>query len=765
MMRQLAAIQVQGHGAETVVWARSRAELARLIASDTLAPDTMLFLDEVLPSADDPLWEQLADNVESGRLRGVIIASIDRPPAEFRNRLQPHIMDESDLRFSADELEEFAQNAPARAPADLMPTLHAQLKGHAGLVSMHIQRLASSAETGIWVSPDAPLIVELEQHIFGMATESDSVLLSLLLKCRWVRVITVSVMAMLAPELTPQDRNIYFDRLRNLPMLAEGTDEETGEASLTWQERAWERALAGVADDVRRRNIANSLAIVTNTGRVVAPLVYLLSLGDYKNANALVHSHVREFQLFSDASTTSALHVISDADLEGHPALQILSADQRQRAEGVNRTSIERFRSALKALSDTPLHGGHRTLVTLCWTAYAAASAGNRSALNRALTRIEELTDPEEGLALGAGLDRPARNEVSAALYLAYWSAIQADQHDLALRLAEQLTVLRPSSDRVGAIELYALATEREFVGISLSGLDDQLQAVSQASALSLLERGRDAEARRFVEPLVSHVLAAYSRSAMDGLVVLIDALAVDPCESLHLGGRLLERSRQHWGDGSVGTFLAFATVVESLRQGEPEQARENVAGLNADAFVQLAHALIELSTGQYAAAIEAAETVAQRSSMPRFRVLAHTLAAAGFVKAGNLSAALGRMSKSWGEDPEPALHRFALRFVTEDVCVAFDAAHDKLPASLHAVIADARDDRRMPELMPKVTLRPSEIEVLRLLRAGMTNQEIADARFVSLNTVRSQIKRINRTLNATTREAAIAAAEELRLI
>ena len=40
-------------------------------------------------------------------------------------------------------------------------------------------------------------------------------------------------------------------------------------------------------------------------------------------------------------------------------------------------------------------------------------------------------------------------------------------------------------------------------------------------------------------------------------------------------------------------------------------------------------------------------------------------------------------------------------------------------------------------------TLSPAEVEILRLVGLGLTNQEIADAAFISLLTVRTHLKRI----------------------
>jgi LuxR family maltose regulon positive regulatory protein len=62
-------------------------------------------------------------------------------------------------------------------------------------------------------------------------------------------------------------------------------------------------------------------------------------------------------------------------------------------------------------------------------------------------------------------------------------------------------------------------------------------------------------------------------------------------------------------------------------------------------------------------------------------------------------------------------------------------------------------------------SLSEREMEVLHLIAAGLTNQEIARKLFVSLNTVRTHTKNINGKLNVHSRTQAVARAKELKLI
>ena len=61
--------------------------------------------------------------------------------------------------------------------------------------------------------------------------------------------------------------------------------------------------------------------------------------------------------------------------------------------------------------------------------------------------------------------------------------------------------------------------------------------------------------------------------------------------------------------------------------------------------------------------------------------------------------------------------------------------------------------------------LSEREIDVLLLLSAGLSNKEIADRLYISLNTVRTHTKNINSKLNVHSRTKAVARAKELGII
>jgi LuxR family maltose regulon positive regulatory protein len=66
---------------------------------------------------------------------------------------------------------------------------------------------------------------------------------------------------------------------------------------------------------------------------------------------------------------------------------------------------------------------------------------------------------------------------------------------------------------------------------------------------------------------------------------------------------------------------------------------------------------------------------------------------------------------------------------------------------------------------MPVEALTPQEQRVLRLLAAGRSNQEIAQALTVSLNTVKTHVKNLYSKLHVTSRMQASALARDLQLL
>jgi LuxR family maltose regulon positive regulatory protein len=79
------------------------------------------------------------------------------------------------------------------------------------------------------------------------------------------------------------------------------------------------------------------------------------------------------------------------------------------------------------------------------------------------------------------------------------------------------------------------------------------------------------------------------------------------------------------------------------------------------------------------------------------------------------------------------------------------------------STLFSASQNERVPVLMEPLGER--ELEVLRYLAAGLSNQAIAEAMVVALSTVKSHLKSIYRKLEVDSRTQAVARARELHLL
>jgi DNA-binding NarL/FixJ family response regulator len=93
-------------------------------------------------------------------------------------------------------------------------------------------------------------------------------------------------------------------------------------------------------------------------------------------------------------------------------------------------------------------------------------------------------------------------------------------------------------------------------------------------------------------------------------------------------------------------------------------------------------------------------------------------------------------------------------------VCLPLNVNRDELAACVRrALMSDERGELSVEEVCsgPHGTLSTREQEVLRELAQGKTNREIADALWLSEDTVKSHLRRIYRKLGVATRAEAVA--------
>jgi LuxR family maltose regulon positive regulatory protein len=85
-----------------------------------------------------------------------------------------------------------------------------------------------------------------------------------------------------------------------------------------------------------------------------------------------------------------------------------------------------------------------------------------------------------------------------------------------------------------------------------------------------------------------------------------------------------------------------------------------------------------------------------------------------------------------------------------------------RISAEYLARLLDASAER---ETSSPAVLSERELEILRLISSGLSNQEIADQLVIALSTVKSHVRQIFNKLNANSRTQVLARARELSLL
>jgi LuxR family maltose regulon positive regulatory protein len=249
-----------------------------------------------------------------------------------------------------------------------------------------------------------------------------------------------------------------------------------------------------------------------------------------------------------------------------------------------------------------------------------------------------------------------------------------------------------------------------------------------------------------------------------------------------------------------VNARVTGMQALTSLREGDLAAAARWAASYDdvlADYFsvferwsASLLKARIDIAQGQLVPALALLAQVrrdAEAAGIILHAVEARALQAVAYRAQGKFDAALEalggalQLAESHGyvrvlldEGPpmrallrEAAKRGIAPEFVAQ-LLVAFDEAGDDGPRSM-----DDAQSIRAPEpttlgptvLAPIEPLTEREIEVLRLIAAGLTNREVAEALYLSTNTVKSHLKHIYGKLDVHSRAHAVHRARELAIL
>jgi LuxR family maltose regulon positive regulatory protein len=219
-------------------------------------------------------------------------------------------------------------------------------------------------------------------------------------------------------------------------------------------------------------------------------------------------------------------------------------------------------------------------------------------------------------------------------------------------------------------------------------------------------------------------------------------------------------------GDDDIHMNLVLPRL--RIAQGEPEQALELLALL-------LPRAETTVSVGMRIDVL-AVQACAYWALGDTRRALATAAQALALAEPGGYVRVLVDKGPLMAELLSEFIHQpslaDSLRTYVSRLLAAFNREHPDL-TSPHAL--DPKPETPKPKTLKLETLKPEtllleplsdrELDVMRLIAANLSNQEIADALFVSVNTVKTHIKRLYAKMGVHNRIGAITRATELGLL
>lgn len=749
-------------------WALSRVELESALSVPPGGKPRAIFADLLTPTANDPLWELVFEFVENNPQSIVVTSGVDRISPEMVARCRAREVYEKTLAYSFEELKEVvAKNVPDLDSREFV-VLRERLRGNPYLVRRHLERLRQGSSTERRIVPDSPTerLLIRQYEAWGPLYQQESCYLRLLMNGAGYRRFDLS---MLPPDETVSEDMLsaQFERLELSPLGTYEVDPESGRDTFEWSVQSWlsfqtefpKRATESARLEAFRRTM--------DSGASTLALWYLLDLGKYAEAEEYVDANLRLFLLDTPKVVENQLFALPHTVLEHHPNLAILTGELLMRAGRSNALVRRAFKAALASLKrrvDADVIERYRTLVR---KTFCRVSLGDREGTNERLDDLLDLLGTEEdpGPVLVAVLDdNPLANSIADELYLPFWAALQLDRHRDALRIVGLMrTWTRPDSPTAVANALTAVS-EEVFAGYPAAYPDSVPRGMGHTDALQLLEEGRGEEALALVRDMDAQRGSSPTRSGTEALVLTVRALEEPATLTLQQIDDAVQRSSDFWTDGRPSTFVAQAASLAYLALHRPDRARAVLARFKdeKDWFLATASAIEGLVSGNPSADVIA--NLDNRPNVPRAEAVAEVLIAAAYAAQGQERASRLRLNALWMRHRE-SLIRYALRFVPEEVFAVMYDYRNQLPEGLAQLLEQASYDPHVLVTARVPSLSKSEMETLELLRGASTYAEVAAARYVSINTVRAQVKALYRKLEVSSRDEAIVKAEMLGLL
>jgi DNA-binding CsgD family transcriptional regulator len=749
----------------------TRSQLLRLLNRDD-DTERVIFADDLVEAETDPLWSEIARALTSRPWVRGLLSSIDSPPAMQVVELDTLVLTERDLGFTPAEAAEFVELTTGIDPARLGTDLAAGLRGEPATIAIRARTLRLQQRGDVWSAGkrafDAAMpTLEPPLAVHGRISSRLWLALTHAQDLRWFSADHLRIHLASNPETREIDSDDVFYRIRDLPIFTVVPDGLTGADTLAWIPEMWKNFRAGRDElDIRAAN-ERALATVRRVGNLLDELFYLLELGRSDDIEQLIK---RDYVLFVLRTNPITERQLTDTvvDPTVSPVLRLLQADMQIRQGASDADLHAPLRRAFLALRSWPTSGFDDEFARASLLAELACRFGDRERARRYLDACAELVRQVRDRSPSA---TDAQRFATIAPYLAglFRTAVQVDEHVLAeIFITASLAGTNPGEPVHYLRELFFVTVREEFGRLSLAGLippgRDSVRGLY--IALRFLEEGNDEAAIEFLDLIVAQQPANASRSATDAVPMLVRGLVAPNSIADRDIARLLDRSAAAWGDGVPSSYVAYCATIAYLHRGQLRAAGDVVRRVaHVDTvYAKLARIVWALASGDVAGSVSILDPKLVED-IPRLSTLALVLAASSHLRLDNEDFAVWMLRRAWRRYEAPRLLRYALRFVPQDMYERIGDLADRLPDSFVRAYADAAPDARFATWRDPVQLSPSEIEIVRLLARGLKNHEIAEARHVTLGTVRTQLKSIYRKLEAPDRTAAIESARRQGLL
>ncbi|PPF75677.1 helix-turn-helix transcriptional regulator [Pseudoclavibacter sp. Z016] len=766
-----------GAAGSTVLWCHSRAELIRILdeldsGAHTGRPAVML--DDVIVAQDDELWQDIRRFVAGpDRERGVrfLVASLSMPDWASSLGFDGVVLHPSELAFDISELDGLlALNEPGAPPGLRMRLLDA-FAGHPLTTRIALQRYGSDANAEGWsvvsgASSAAMTLQELRRFDPAELARVDAV--------RMMRAVSVlrrfsrGDLHLLAPEIAGDH---WFDQLASSPYGTTEVNRITLDVEFVWHSDTFRRLNADRSPHEARASAAAAVASFPGEQNVMQRLFLALRARSWGEVESIAQRHFRTIYEYAPRETVEEMVHVPTSVLARLLSTRLLVALFKWRRFGATRGVLLSLRESSLATTRIAPSDPIGLFAQVTRHALATSFGGDRAAARRGLRDAKALLrDGDETLLAALAASPVARGRFAADCLVLEWAAILSDDLPFALELAalaaeQGESFNRTDADALRHIEIIGIicgvrqADTEKLSGRSLPGF---------AECFELLDNGDEAGALDLARQLRDLPRAVLPQDTASSVRILIEALLGDE-DPIAEVDELLGLSAKAWRDGRPSTLLTFAATTFFLTRGQSARAQlaADYEGAQGDCYISLARSLVELANGRHREALAHAEAaLADTRIAPRFASIGRTITALCLLRMGNLAAAANRIATIATQCLDDRNARFALRFATDSDAALMASISDRLPSRIAALLVVAAEDSRpLSAFTVGEELSSAEIEVLRLVGQNWTNAQIAAQRFVSVHTVRAQLRSVFRKLGIGDRRSAVAAAERRGLL